>query len=151
MEIKFVVDVHLGKLARLLRLFGFNTVYSNDFSNSELINISREGERILLSRNITLSKKEEIRSFVISSEEPLEQLQQVITHFNLKADFRPFSRCTICNGTLQVVSKETIAHSLQKNTSQFFNDFRQCIVCGRIYWKGSHYQKMLKTIQSMVA
>jgi uncharacterized protein with PIN domain len=150
MEVKFIADVHLGKLARSLRMLGFDTVYKNDFTLKELLRISNEENRILLSGNASLLKTHPDKSFIVSDEDPLVQLKQVIQHFDLKDRFQPFSRCMICNGTLESVSKESIAYALQKNTSSYFTEFWQCKDCSRIYWKGSHYERMLKTIENIL-
>lgn len=150
MKVKFIADVHLGKLARLLRMLGFDIVYRNDYTSKELLKISDEENRILLSRNVALSKTHPDKCFIVSDEDPLVQLKQVIQHFDLNDRFQPFSRCMVCNGTLESVSKESIANLLQKNTSSYFNEFWQCKDCGRIYWKGSHYERMLKTIENIL-
>jgi uncharacterized protein with PIN domain len=147
MQNRFVADVHLGKLARLLRLLGLDTTYQNNFTNAELIKIAVAEDRVLLSRNTGLSTNACIRSFLVTDEDPLRQLRQVVEHFDLKDQFRPFSRCLVCNGTLEPVSKKSVFYLLQKNTADYFNEFWQCNNCKRIYWKGSHYEKMLKTIK----
>lgn len=149
MEYRFIADVHLGKLARWLRLLGFDTAYQNSFTVNDLMKIASEQDRILLSRNSSLSKKGSLSSFIIQNEEPALQLQELAVHFNLKDHLRPFSRCMVCNGRLESVPKENILHLLEKNTAAYFDEFWQCCDCRRIYWKGSHYEKMLKIIESM--
>lgn len=149
MKVKFIADVHLGKLARLLRMLGFDTVYKNDFSLDELLKIGEDQNRILLSRNASLLKTHTDRSFVVSDENPFVQIKQVIQHFNLKEQLHPFSRCIVCNGVLEAVSKESVANLLQKNTAIYFQEFWKCCDCKRIYWKGSHFEKMLATIQTI--
>jgi uncharacterized protein with PIN domain len=149
MRVKFIADVHLGKLARLLRMLGFDTVYKNDFTLDELLKIGEDQSRILLSRNFLLSKTHTDRCFVVSDENPFVQLKQVIQRFGLMEQFCPFSRCLVCNGVLEGVPKESIGHMLQKNTASYFHEFWQCAECKRIYWKGSHFERMLKTIQTI--
>jgi uncharacterized protein with PIN domain len=151
MELKFIADVHLGKLARLLRMLGFDTVYQNDFTPQELLNISHEKKRILLSRAASITKSSNIESLVISKEDPLVQVTQVIQHFNLKDQFSPFSRCMTCNGIIEIVSKETIEHLIQKNTATYFSQFWQCQSCKRVYWEGSHFEKIRTTIQRIIS
>lgn len=150
MSNKFIADVHLGKLARWLRMLGLDTAYKNDYSQSQLIQISKEEERVLLSRNTSLSANKEIENFVITHENPSRQLISVIEHFDLKSQLQLFSRCLVCNGILEPVSKESILNSLQKNTAQYFDEFWQCNRCKRIYWKGSHYGRMLQTIERIL-
>lgn len=147
MRIIFVADVHLGKLARLLRLLGFDTLYRNDFTKQELVSISHEKDRILLSRDAQLAKRGLSRYFIVTSEDPMLQLKQVVMQFSLKEQFLPFSRCIACNGLLETASKESVAPLLEKNTRQYYTEFWKCTDCGRIYWKGSHYERMLKTIE----
>jgi uncharacterized protein with PIN domain len=151
METKFIADVHLGKLARLLRMVGFDTVYRNDFSLDALLRISDEENRILLSRNTLLLKTNPGKCFIVSDEDPLVQLKQVVQHFGLKNRVQPFSRCIACNGVLESKAKECIAHLLKKNTAAYFDEFWQCQDCQRIYWKGSHFEKMLATIQTITS
>ena len=145
---KFIVDVHLGKLARLLRLLGFDTFYENNVTINDLLRLSTDQDRIILSRNKLFSKKSN-KSFLVIDENPSIQLKQLYDHFHLKDQIHPFSRCIVCNGTLEAVSKEDISVLLEKNTSQYFNEFWQCKHCKRIYWKGTHYENMLKKIQNI--
>jgi uncharacterized protein len=151
MELKFIADVHLGKLARLLRMLGFDTVYQNNFTQQKLLNISHEEKRILLSRAASITKSSNIEYLVISGEDPLVQLAQVIQHFNLRDQFRPFSTCMACNGIIEIVSKETIEHLIKKNTSTYFSKFWQCQNCKRVYWEGSHFERIGTTIQRIIS
>jgi len=151
MNHRFIADVHLGKLARLLRMLGFDVVYDNAFTNAELISIAIEQNRILLSRNEAFGKDNSFQSFLIIDEEPDLQLTQVIKHFELKKDLAPFTRCIVCNGLLQSISKEEIKDKLLANAFQYFNEFCQCSNCGRIYWKGSHYERMKKLVEKFLS
>lgn len=148
---KFIADVHLGKLARLLRMLGFDTIYQNNFTFDELLKIGREQNRILLSRKASLSKIHTVKQFLIAGEDPSAQLQQVIQHFNLKNEVQPFSRCMVCNGILEKVLKENINHLIEKNTKIYFDEFWQCQKCKRIYWKGSHFERINATIQTITS
>jgi len=143
MEYRFIADVHLGKLTKLLRMLGFDTLYNNVFTTTQLTTIALQQNRVLLSRNIELSKQDvTLQSFVVTHQNPYTQLQQVVGHFNLKEQFQPFTRCLVCNGMLDAVSKENISESLLPNTALHFNEFWQCNTCSHIYWKGSHYDRM---------
>ncbi|MBD0331104.1 MAG: Mut7-C RNAse domain-containing protein [Chitinophagaceae bacterium] len=147
---KFIADVHLGRLARLLRMFGFDTAYKNTFTNSELASIAIEEERILLSRNAAFSKILQIKFIRIYHEEPQQQLKQVIDHFQLKNFFQPFTRCVVCNGTLIAVAKEKVLDKININAIRYFDEFWQCNTCDRIYWKGSHYDRMMDVIEELI-
>jgi len=149
-EYKFLTDANVGKLARLLLMLGFDTVYDNAFSMRQLTGIAIEENRILLSRNPAADNLfPGIQNFIISDEEPYIQLRQVIQYFNLKDRLRPFTRCILCNGILLTVSKENIINRLQQNTALYFDDFWQCNDCNRIYWKGSHYERMLQLVKQI--
>lgn len=143
----FVADVHLGKLARMLRLLGFDTLYSNEVTAVQLTATAIEQSRILLSRYAGYKAAPHLQVFIIYSANPGEQLQQVVQHFHLKDQVDPFSRCLVCNGLLTVVPVESIQTSLQPNTRQAFHQFWQCNDCRQIYWKGSHYERMLKWVE----
>ena len=145
---KFIADVHLGKLAKLLRMLGFDTLYDNSFTNSELISIALQQNRILLSRNAAINNhKTQLQSLYISFENPQLQLLQVLQHFDLKEQIYLFTKCIVCNGTLQPVSKEKILNKLRQKTALYFSEFWQCNNCNRIYWKGSHYEHMNNIIE----
>ena len=147
---KFVADVHLGKLARTLRLLGFDTSYKNSFTNEELVAIALEEDRVLLSRNEFLPKKNaSLRFLHIQNEDPFQQAKQVVAALALANSFQPFSRCLICNGALNPVAKDPVLERLPPNTALYFEAFWQCTNCGRIYWKGAHYNRMLQLIERL--
>lgn len=147
MSTTFIADVHLGKLAKALRLLGFDTLYNNNAIPQQLLATAGEQQRVLLSRYAPFTKALGSLSFTITSANPTEQLQEVVTHFQLKNAIQPFTRCLVCNGPLKTVSKAVINHLLEPNTRAAFNEFWQCKNCQRIYWKGSHYERMLQLVQ----
>jgi uncharacterized protein with PIN domain len=148
---RFVADVHLGKLARKLRLFGFDTLYKNDFSDAEIIRLSLKDKRIILTRdrgilmNGSVSHGYWIRSFQVD-----EQLSEVLNRFHLVTQIKAFHRCTVCNGTVKRIDKKQIRDQLLPRTTRYYNEFFTCVTCKRIYWKGSHYRKMESYIQNMI-
>jgi uncharacterized protein len=148
---KFVADVHLGKLARYLRLVGFDTIYNNSYTNKDLERIAIVENRILLSRNIAFAKNLRVKSFITKSENAFTQLKQAAEHFNLKNRVHPFSRCLLCNGRLEEVSKEKILDRLEQNTINYYEEFWQCQDCDHIYWKGSHYNRMFNLIEELIS
>ena len=146
----FIADVHLGKLARMLRMLGFDTVYSNTFSNEELVNNALEQQQILLSRNRAIGKRHPLLpTFFISYDEPAAQLKEVLQHFHLPQYIQPFSRCMVCNGVLEPVVKEAVLNKLPEKTALFYHEFWQCTHCKRIYWKGPHYNRMMRFIEKI--
>jgi len=145
----FIADVHLGKLAKRMRMLGFDVLYDNSFTNKQLAQIAKSENRILLSRNSAFENNKALQSFIVHSEDPATQLREVLMHFSLKEQIHPFTKCIVCNGKLNIVTKDVIVDQLQPNTRQYFNEFWQCSNCNRIYWKGSHYERMKKMIESL--
>ena len=144
---KFILDVHLGKLARYLRLLGFDCYYKNDFSNSEIIQMALDEERIILTHDTGLLKKAKVKyGYWIRSDKPIEQVKEVINHFDLLNEIKPYTRCMECNGAVTDVKKDEIENLLEPNTKLYYNDFCRCAGCKRIYWQGSHCEKMDKII-----
>lgn len=143
----FVLDVHLGKLARLLRMLGFDTLYRNDYDDPEIVDISLNQHRIILTRDRGILKRKAVtHGYYVKSNSPKEQLREVIRRFDLADQINPFHRCIACNGLLTPVNKEDVLSELPPKTSIYFEEFHQCKSCGKIYWKGSHYQRMKKFI-----
>jgi uncharacterized protein with PIN domain/sulfur carrier protein ThiS len=146
-EPQFVLDGHLGRLAAYLRMLGFNSLYHNDYSDEALAQISDAEKRILLTRDRGLLKRRQVtRGYLLRTCEPKQQLLAVIRRFDLVSSFKPFTRCIACNGILIKKSKEAIIGLLEPRTIQYFEKFKQCADCGKIYWKGSHYERMLGLI-----
>lgn len=144
---KFVLDGHLGRLAAYLRMMGFDALYRNDFGDEELAETSVREIRILLSRDRGLLKREKVtHGFLLKTLDPRQQLLSVVKRFNLVRLINPFTRCIACNGLLTAVKKKDVADQLEPKTKKYFEEFSQCGNCGKIYWRGSHYQRMVKLI-----
>ena len=148
--LKFIADVHLGKLARHLRLLGFDTYFDSSIEDNEIINLSISEDRIILSRDKEmLNNKRIVRSYGIRSSDPREQLREVMIRYDLYNYMKPFSRCMDCNGLIETISKESVNEYLPPKTRQYYEEFFRCTVCGKIYWEGSHYESMKKQIQNL--
>ena len=146
---KFVLDVHLGKLAKALRMLGFDTLYRNDYSDRTLAELALKENRIILTRDVDLLKIKTITwGYWLRSQHLPEQLAEVIRYFHLQNQFQPFSRCLECNGLIREVAKEKVLERLPPNTRQYFNEFYQCENCGNVYWKGSHFERMLQFVEN---
>ena len=142
---QFILDVHLGKLARYLRIGGFDTLYSNSYEDSEIAEIADREARIVLTRDKGLLKRSIIkRGYWIRSQNVIQQYQDVLKRFDLTNSVFMFSRCPSCNGELKKREKKDIIERLPENTAKYFNDFKICSDCGKIYWKGSHYHNFIK-------
>lgn len=147
--LRFCADVHLGKLARLMRMLGFNTVYKNNFSKEELYTNSLNENRVLLSKSAYFSRFTDINFYQIKSADPLQQLKDIIHHFNLRDSFNAFIRCLYCNEIVEKKEKEEVEKELLPNTKKDFSEFWKCPSCQKIYWKGSHYERMMKMIHEL--
>lgn len=150
-ETRFVLDVHLGKLCKYLRMLGFDTVYRNDLDDVEIVDISLKEHRIILTRDLGILKNGLVtHGYWLRSQDSREQLQEVIRRFQLQHKIRPFHRCTVCNGFVEKVGKEEIAHLLRENTKKAFDEFFRCTSCKKIYWEGSHYDSMRGFIDELM-
>lgn len=146
-EIKFVADVHLGRLRSHLRLLGFDTASDNATDDARLAEQSATEGRILLTRDRNLLKRNEIVfGYFVRSTNHLLQLQEVSDRFDLPRFAKPFSRCLLCNHLLQPTSTEKVKSAVPARVRARFDSFRQCSGCGRIYWAGSHYHKLRSVV-----
>jgi uncharacterized protein with PIN domain len=149
---RFVADAHLGRLARYLRLLGFDTLFENDPGDEALVQISEDQQRILLSRDrALLSRRCVTRGLWIPSTRPRQQLAYVVERLDLYPLFRPFTRCTLCNGELQRVSKSAVGTGVPPRVRAVFERFWRCEGCQRIYWQGSHYQRLRAMVKQLVS
>lgn len=147
---KFILDVHLGKLARHLRLLGFDAAYQNYYDDAILADISVTQQRILLTCDLQLlMRKKVIHGYYVRSREPLRQISEVLSRYKLHDQLKPLTRCISCNGTVQPVAKSTIEDQLLTETKKYYHEFYQCNDCKKIYWKGSHYNKLLTIINNI--
>jgi uncharacterized protein with PIN domain len=150
-EIRFILDVHLGKLAKSLRLFGFDAYCDKNLDDREIIRFSLSDKRIILTRDKELLRSRDVvDGFRIISQKPEEQLKEVFRNYDLKSRINPFTRCTECNGMLEEVRKEDVVSRVFPKTLEYYSSFKRCIVCDRIYWEGSHYERMRKYIDSVI-
>lgn len=149
-NIKFICDVHLGRLARYLRMLGFDCLYSSNYSKDEIVGISLDHRRTILTRDRNLLKRNEItQSYWIRNENPTKQVKEVLERFHLEKDIKGFTRCMECSGLLEKVEKDEIIDLLPPKVKEYHNEFYRCTVCRRIYWQGTHYENMKKMIEKI--
>ena len=150
-DIKFILDVHLGKLAKYLRLCGFDSYYRKDLIDHEIINLALSEKRIILTRDTGILKNKLVtHGYWIRSQHLGEQLKEVFNRFDLKNHVLLFTRCLECNGKLTDVSKDEIKERLLPLTLQYYQEFKMCPECDRIYWEGSHFLRMKKNIECII-
>jgi uncharacterized protein len=149
---RFVLDAHLGKLAAYLRLLGFDTLYRNDYADPVLAELSRAEHRTLLTRDRGLLKRSAVtHGYYVRETDPRRQLAEVVRRFDLCRAVEPFRRCMRCNGELLPVDKTAIADRLEPETREYYHEFRICAECGQVYWKGSHYRRLVDLVQDICA
>jgi uncharacterized protein with PIN domain len=148
---RFVLDAHLGKLARYMRLLGFDTLYNNAYDDAELADISSSGDkRILLTRDHGLLMRKQItHGYFVREDNPKRQVREVLSRFDLHDDVKPFQRCTQCNGLIQPVALDEVQEQLPGKVAEQFDEFVRCDSCHRVYWKGSHYDHMVRIIEGL--
>lgn len=146
----FVLDSNLGRLARYLRLLGFDCLYQNDFDDETVASIAAREQRTVLTRDRALLQRKVItRGYFVREVRPRLQVKEVLARFDLYRLVTPFSRCIRCNGDLQVTDKQAIENRLEPKTRKYFDTFRMCTDCGQIYWQGSHHARSLQLIAEL--
>jgi uncharacterized protein with PIN domain len=143
---KFIADVMVGKLARWLRILGFDVAYSNKYEDDEIIRIAEAEGRIILTRDVPMAaRRMNAQSLLIASDHYKEQLRQVLETFSLK-EFAVFSRCIECNTPLQDADKEAVFERVPPFVYLTQERFATCPSCNRVYWRGTHVDEILKRI-----
>ena len=152
-HLRFILDVHLGKLAKFLRFAGLDSLIYPGLEDSEIADIGAREERILLTRDIGLLKHRKVQfGYWIRSQDPMEQFKEVALHFRIsESDLKPLKRCSICNGKIMFVEKKQISEKLKPQTNKYYSEFFQCENCGHIYWKGSHYEKIQRWLNTTMS
>jgi uncharacterized protein with PIN domain len=147
----FILDVHLGALARYLRLLGLDCLYHNhDWGDEHIARLAAREQRIVLSRDVGLLKRSNIeRGLWLRHTAPRAQVREVIQRYQLVKWFKPFTRCSHCNGLVEAVDKASLKGRLPVRIYNSFDEFRQCSHCGHVYWRGSHYDKMQRFITEL--
>ncbi len=150
-HLRFVADVHLGRLAAYLRMLGFDTIYRNDAPDEDLARISTEQQRILLTRDRGLLKRGAVtRGYSVRQTLPREQLAEVVERFELARLAAPFTRCLACNAPLERAAREAVADRLPPGVLSRHEEFLECPACRRAYWKGTHYERMCRLVERML-
>ncbi|MEM5774845.1 MAG: Mut7-C RNAse domain-containing protein [Anaerolineaceae bacterium] len=152
-EVRFIADTHLGKLVVYLRMLGFDTLYSQDFTDPQIAETAAREGRIVLTRDRGLLKRNLVtHGLYVHATQPRLQTAEVVQRLKISAAMtKPFTRCLACNHLLEAIDKQHLAGRLPPNTEKYYDSFQHCPGCGRIYWKGSHYQKMQKFIEEVLA
>lgn len=146
---KFVLDVHLGKLARHLRLLGFDVIYEKEMEDAAIVRLGWRGRRIVLTRDIALLKHRQLRyGYFVRAIDPKKQIREVVRRFNLTEKMHPFRLCLECNGRILRIAKSKIENRLPPLTKKYYETFYHCPHCDKIYWQGAHYKQLSRLINA---
>jgi len=145
---RFVLDVHLGKLARRLRLLGFDALWDRDAADEQLVGLSLSERRILLTRDRGLLKRRELtHAAAVRATDPRRQLREVVERFDLARSAAPFTRCLACNGRLAAVRKEDVLDRIPAETRLHYDTFLTCASCHRVFWWGPHSRRLKEIVE----
>jgi len=137
----------IGRLARMLRLLGYDTIYLPKLDPAGLAEIARREDRIVLTRGeIRQRFPPAANVFRVESEYPAEQLREVVEEFSLDPRSGLWTRCTMCNGVIASVPKETVQSEVKPKVFEVYEEFFRCSGCERVYWHGSHVERILKNL-----
>jgi hypothetical protein len=140
---RFAADVHLGRLAGYLRLCGFDTLYRTDWGDDHLAETAVEERRILLTRDRRLLMRSIVtHGCLVRATLPRDQLREVLDRLDLRGSLEPLTRCSVCNGLVESVTKAEVAAGLPPRTAEHYGEFWRCAGCGHVYWKGAHYRSL---------
>ena len=150
----FVVDAMLGKLAKKLRLFGFDTLYSSSMDDDEIIKLAKNENRILITKDVPLSqkaKKKQIVHVQITKADEIDQFLEINERANLGKCLVSGnnSRCSVCNGDLQYIEKNDVLDKVPTGVLENMNDFWKCKKCEKIYWEGTHITNLQKFTEEL--
>lgn len=149
-ELRFALDVHLGRLSGYLRMLGFDAVYGNRASDADLVRISAEQNRILLTRDRGVLKHAAVtHGYWLRETDSRRQAAEVVGRFDLARSLRPFTRCMACNEPLRAASQEEVRNRVPPRVTEWCDEFRECPRCQRVYWQGSHYRRMRRWIEQL--
>jgi uncharacterized protein with PIN domain len=148
----FIADAHLGGLARLLRLTGFDTLYDNHYDDAEIVVIAAREGRIVLTRDRELLKRRELtHGCFVHAIKPEQQAVELFQRLDLARSARPFSLCLECNAPLHPIDKAEVAHRLPADVRARQARFSTCDRCQRVFWEGSHWQRMQAIVTRLLA
>lgn len=146
---RFIADCHLGGLARLLRMAGFDTLYRNDYADREIACIAAREERIVLTRDRDLLKQRTVtRGCYVHAIKPARQFAEIVRRLDLARSMRPFTRCLVCNAPLRPIARARVLERLPPSVRATRTRFTACGRCRRVFWQGSHWQRMRELLDA---
>jgi len=154
-NLKFIVDNNVGKLAKWLRIMGYNARFFEGSTDSQMIAIALAENRVILTRDTQIMRRRlvtsgQLKAILIQSDEPERQMRQVMDTLKLDCQFQPFSICLECNQPLAERSREQVKDLVPPYVFQIKNQYMECPACHRIYWRGTHWQAMTKNLKKFI-
>jgi len=154
MEVKFIADNNVGKLARWLRLIGYDTLLFKQKNDGQMIKTALSEDRVILTKDSQFMKRRlvtssKLKAILIKRDDPKLQVQEVVQTLNLNYHFKPFSLCLECNQVLIARDKEELQNRVPAHVFETQTQYRECPSCHRIYWQGTHWQAMVKKLQDL--
>lgn len=149
---RFILDVHLKKLARDLRLLGLDSVYAHVAisEDAEIAERAAREDRILLTRDIGLLKRRIVHhGRWVRATQPDRQIREIMTCFKLGEHLAPFTRCLVCNDMITQATPEEIAGRVPDTILAALDEFHRCVGCERVYWAGSHHDKLVARVEAL--
>lgn len=155
MQIKFIADNNVGKLAKWLRIIGYDTLLFKEKNDNKMIEIALNEDRVILTKNSQIMKRRlvtngELKAVHIKCDEPKVQLRETVKLLNLDYNFNPFSLCLKCNQKLVPQNKEEMRDLVPPRVFEIQKQYMECPSCHRIYWHGTHWQAMVRELESIV-
>jgi uncharacterized protein with PIN domain/sulfur carrier protein ThiS len=149
-EPRFIADVHLGRLVRYLRMLGQDVYYKSNLNKEGVVKLSLDEQRTILTMDKNLLKRNEItHGYLVRNSDPEKQVIEIVKRFQLKNQLKEFTRCLGCNSLLRRVEKGEIEFRLPQKVKENQNEFYICKNCDKIYWKGTHFDRMKSLIQKI--
>ena len=154
-EVRFIADSNVGKLARWLRMMGYDTLFLNDIDDNHLVNIALREGRILLTKDTQIMMRRvvtngQLKIILLRQDNPKEQLHQVVKSLHLSYHLGQFTRCLEWNQSLVPKSRDEIAELVPPYVFRTQTQYMQCPGCQRIYWRGTHWQAMTKKLEQYI-
>ena len=153
-ELRFIVDHNVGKLAKWLRMMGYDSLFFDGSDDSHMVALALAEGRVILTRDSAIMKRRlitsgRLKAVLINSEEPERQMQQLMDTLDLKRQFRPFTLCLECNQPLLERSQEEVKDRVPPYVYKTQNQYMECPACHRIYWRGTHWEAMTRKLEKL--
>ena len=154
MEIKFIANSNAGKLAKWLRMIGYDTLFFKDIDDDRLIEVALREGRVVLTKDTQLMKRKivtngQVKVLLLQDDDSKEQLRQVVKILNLDCYLKQFTRCLECNQSLEPKTKEEVKDLVPPYVSRTQSQYMQCPSCHRVYWRGTHWQRMKRELDKL--